>query len=144
MTTIAYKDGILAGDGRITEGDHIYTDKCVKVFRLKDGSLFGGAGDSEGDALVLQAVREGVLLPELPADCTVTCVRVTLDGKVHVFEGKHWEEWCEPFIAIGNGKPYALTALRLGFSAKTAVKMGIAGDVHSGGKITSVKLKGIK
>ena len=45
MTTIAYKDGVLAGDQRLTSKGFIWHDKERKVFRLRDGSLFGASGD---------------------------------------------------------------------------------------------------
>jgi ATP-dependent protease HslVU (ClpYQ) peptidase subunit len=44
MTTIAYRDGELATDSRITAGDMIVSDKRRKVHRLRDGSLVAWAG----------------------------------------------------------------------------------------------------
>jgi 20S proteasome alpha/beta subunit len=145
MTTIAYKDGILAGDTRLSgEKGMIWHDKERKVFRLPDGSLFGASGDQEGGEILLAALRKGKLLTKLPDKAEIAAIRVTADGVLFVFEGAAWMKWPEPFAAIGSGKRCALTALRLGFTAVVAVKQGIAGDCYSGGKVQTVKLKGIK
>jgi hypothetical protein len=52
MTTIAYRAGIIAGDGRESyiedhESAMVARDDCVKVHRLPDGRLFGAARTSE-------------------------------------------------------------------------------------------------
>lgn len=44
MTTIAYRDGILAGDSRITRGEVLLPAGQKKLFRLPDGSIAGTTG----------------------------------------------------------------------------------------------------
>lgn len=145
MTTIAYKDGVLAGDTRLSDDDgHIWSDACRKVFKFSDGSLFAASGDNEAGELLLKALTSGEPIPSLPEDCSVTAIRVYPNREVYVTEGHTWSKWTEPFVAIGSGKRCAMTAMRLGHDAVTAVKAGIAGDVFSGGKVQTVKLKGIK
>lgn len=145
MTTIAYRDGVLAGDTRVTDDSgHVWTDKCKKVFRIKDGSLVGVSGDMEPGELLLDALRAGVTEFKLPADSDINAIRVLADGRLFISEGEAWTLWPEPYAAIGSGKRCALTALRMGYSAREAVRQGIAGDSYSGGRIISVKLKGIK
>lgn len=141
MTTIAYKDGVMAGDQRLSSTDtgHIWTDKCRKVFKLRDGSIFGGAGDDDATIQLLAALKKGFLAPKIEGD--VDAIHVTPDGKVFLWSGTRWCKWHSPFAAIGSGKRNAITALRLGHDAVTAVKEGIANDVFSGGRVQTVKLK---
>ena len=144
MTTIAYAKGVLAGEQRLTTGGFIWHDKCRKVFKLPDGSLFGASGDNEGGEILLRSLRQGIATPELPEDAEVNALLITTDGTLCLWESSMWIVWAEPFAAIGSGKEVALAALRLGHSAVQAVKAGIASDVYSGGKVQSVKLKGTK
>ncbi len=144
MTTIAYRDGILAGDGRVSDADgHIWRDNDRKVFKLPDGSLFAGAGAEEGLEILKAHMERGHYrtMPNLNVG-DITGLHVRNNGNIYVTEGGMWYFWPEEYIAIGSGKRCALTALRLGFNAVRAVKEGIAGDVNSGGKITVVRLKG--
>lgn len=141
MTTIAYKDGILAGDQRLSGDSHIWHDKSRKVFRLRDGSLFGACGDNGAGEVLLRGLKKGVLCPELPKDAEIDAILVTAEGKVLLWEAGIWMKWPEPFVAIGSGRTFALAVMRLGHDAVTAVKAGVAGDVHSGGRVQTVKLK---
>jgi 20S proteasome alpha/beta subunit len=145
MTTIAYKDGILAGDTRLTDDSgYIWSDNCRKVFKLPDGSLFAAAGDSEGGELLLKSLRGEKDVPELESDMDITAVRITPSGELFLTEGATWTRWHEPYVAIGSGKRAALAALQLGSNAVVAVRIGMKGDCYSGGRVQTVKLKGIK
>ena len=142
MTTIAYRDGVLASDSRLTQGEWIWTDKGKKITRLRDGTLFGSSGDHEGSLILEAALKEGNLFPELPEDSKdVHAIRVTPDGKVWFFEGYKWDRVPEGFVAIGSGRQAAMAILRYGGSAVDAVKAGIASDVFSGGKVQTVRLR---
>ena len=70
MTTIAYRNGVMAGDGRetqIAEGESalIIRDTDRKVFRLKDGRLFGAAKTSEDILRLYNSLKNGTPLPKL-------------------------------------------------------------------------------
>jgi ATP-dependent protease HslVU (ClpYQ) peptidase subunit len=64
MTTIAYRDGILAADGRTTYGDTIFTDNSRKIHRLSDGALFALCGDVSYVQPMLDALEDDEV--ELP------------------------------------------------------------------------------
>jgi 20S proteasome alpha/beta subunit len=145
MTTIAYRDGVLAGDTRETDEDMIWNDCTRKVWRLKDGTLYGGAGDAEGCTLLLEALRKGNLLPEMPESAKdVSAIRVTPDGKVYFYEGFTWRRMKEGYLAIGSGRKPALALLRYGASAVDAVKGAMSIDMYSGGRVKTVKLRKLK
>ncbi len=143
MTTIAYRDGVLACESRLSSDEGmIWHNKCKKIFRLNNGCLFGASGDLGPGEVLYQALQRGILNPSLPADSDILAILIDpRDGQIHFFEDI-WNPWPEPFAAIGSGKAYAITALRLGYGAVEAVRAGIAGDCHSGGRIQTLKLKG--
>ena len=149
MTTIAYKDGILAGDTSMSEDSgRVWTNNCEKVFRLQDGSLFGCSGECEpGDRLkrAVEAAAAGgdALACEFPHfgdNDELSAILVKPDGSIWVSEGAIWTRWPDKIAATGSGSDCAMTALRLGHSAWEAVQAGIDGDCFSGGRITSVQL----
>jgi hypothetical protein len=141
MTTIAYCKGVLAGDGRETmsgtDSSHVITDRDVKVFRLKDGRLFGGANASEDIARLYQALVKKNPLPKLD---DVNGILIDLRGLVWLYEGRIWQRLRVYHYAIGTGSGFAIGAMDAGASAIEAVKIGIKRDPFSGGKITSVRL----
>lgn len=139
MTTIAYRDGVLASDSRLSFNDNICTDKCIKIWRLPDGTLFGASGDNEPGLLILNSLRKGLPLPKF--DGQALGVRILPKGQIYVTEGLLWDRWPEKFVAIGSGGKHALAVLRHGGSAVEAVKAGIAGDVYSGGRVQKLELK---
>ena len=45
MTTIAYRNGVLAADGLGTRGSWLLPGKAQKLFRMKDGGMAAITGD---------------------------------------------------------------------------------------------------
>jgi ATP-dependent protease HslVU (ClpYQ) peptidase subunit len=138
MTTIAYRDGVLASDSRLTFDSAVSTDKCKKIWRLKDGALFGASGNNEAGLMVLKALQKDTPLPKLEGDMCAILIRP--NGRVYYSDGRLWDHWPEKFIAIGSGGSYALAAMRSGADVVTAVKAGIAVDIYSGGRVQVLKL----
>ena len=143
MTTIAYRAGILAGDQRLSDDDTICHDKCRKVFKLPCGGLFGASGDFEPGELLLDMLRMTGFKKQLPKikDTDEYCaLYIAPSGVLWETSGTRWNRWPVPYIAIGSGAKCALSVLRLGHDAVTAVKAGISGDVYSGGRVQTVRL----
>lgn len=138
MTTIAYRDGIMAGDSRATQGGTVMTNTQKKVFRTKDGCLFGYAGDREQGERLKQAIKAGKAAPKLD---NINALLVTPDGKMRFYEGQVWVEMKDPYTATGSGAPHALTAMDCGLGAVDAVRKACLRDPNSGGKVQSVELK---
>jgi ATP-dependent protease HslVU (ClpYQ) peptidase subunit len=143
MTTIAYKDGIMAADGRETLDGFILNDACKKIMRLGDGSLVGGHGETQGINQVMDALFAGK--DKLPKAEGADLLMVKPDGKMYLKEGGDRKfrplESNLKFYAIGSGARYAITAMKAGADAKRAVELAIEADVWSGGKIQVVPLK---
>lgn len=149
MTTIAYKDGVLAADSRISDEDgHVWTDAAVKIWRLPDGSLLGASGDDEISVMVYAQMKEAAVnkrnaVMSMPEDADFNGILIKANGDLFVSEGSVWTRWYEDFVAIGSGKRCAMTALRLGHTAEEAVAAGVAGDCFSGGPIKVIRLNAL-
>jgi ATP-dependent protease HslVU (ClpYQ) peptidase subunit len=138
VTTIAYRDGILAGDTRITEGDTVVPEVCRKVFKLESGALFGAAGDVQQTDELLNALEKSHPTPELRKALALLIVP---DRDVFLYEGKRWVKCgAAPYHAIGSGSNFALAAMWCGKDAIGAVRCGMTFDTNSGGEVLHVKL----
>lgn len=135
MTTIAYRDGILAADGRTTMGETIFTDHTKKIIRLSDGALFALCGEVAYVQPMLDALEDDdVDLPEAKGE--FTAVVVEKDGKLRVYEGMGgWINVDAPYAAFGSGDEYALGAMDMGASAEEAVRISCGRDLGTGGDI---------
>jgi ATP-dependent protease HslVU (ClpYQ) peptidase subunit len=129
MTTIAYRDGVLAGDTRITEGENILPERERKVHRLRNGFMFGGCGASTQVVKLKTCVAKSLKPPKLN-DCNG--IMITPQGEVWFYENGLWLRVKAPYIAIGRGRQYAFGALKQGASAVEAVRVACAFDVASG------------
>jgi len=141
MTTVAYRDGVLAADSRVTVGGMVVTDKATKVHRLRDGSLFGWAGGVEDAERLKRALVKG---QDAPPNLDVIALRAHPDGSVSCFEGNIWIKQTDPYHAIGSGAPYAIGAMDAGADAVSAATIGSKRDTSSGGKIKKVRFKDAK
>jgi 20S proteasome alpha/beta subunit len=155
MTCIAYKNGVIASDSRVTADSSIFTDKLEKIFRLKDGSLIGSAGDADDRTLrdLLNRLKGKDPTPKQIAalellvdaiivrpDGTITCISCDKEEskdrwKVSIFKMN------DSFIAVGSGSQLAAGAMAHGASAAQAVKIAIKYDNTCGGKVQTLKLK---
>lgn len=143
MTTIAYRDGVLAGDGQETfcalhESAMTLRDDCVKVFKLPDGRLFAGAHASEDIERLHQALIKNQAPPKLE---DVSGLMIDRRRRVWHYEGNIWQRIKMPFFAIGSGAGFAMAAMLAGATAVEAVKIGIRLDPYSGGKVTALRLR---
>lgn len=145
MTTIAYRAGVLAGDGRETfiedgESPMINRDDCVKVFRLPDGRLFGASRTSEDIERMYRKLIKGDEWPKIK-EGDINAMIIDTNGKIWSCEGRLWIPVEAEYYAVGSGSRVALPAMDAGADAKKAVEIACKRDPFSGGKITILKLK---
>ncbi len=144
MTVIAYRNGVMAGDGRVTVKDWIDNDDTRKVRKLGDGSICGAAG-SNNQCLVFYklmeeaAKEEDKTLPDLKLK-NIEALLVGPDKLIWFWGGVCWEKITLPYYAVGSGYRIANTAMDAGASAKKAVEIVCKRVTSCGGKITTVKL----
>lgn len=141
MTTIAYRDGVMAGDTAVTDRG-TYCGASRKVFH-HGGALLGFCGCLGAMAQVRDwflAGAEGEP-PELSGDSEGLIIRT--DGKA---------EWLGPprkrveidgdYFAIGSGFQIAMGALAAGASAERAIEIACDMDVLTRRPITILKAAG--
>jgi ATP-dependent protease HslVU (ClpYQ) peptidase subunit len=149
VTTIAYKDGVLACDSAWSEDSRII-GLINKIRRFDTGVLYGGAGAADDRALLnlLHKVTHPNDLP--PYDTiweiqnSVTAIVVFPDGRV--FEVSTGDDDCgvcplDSPAAVGSGKWIAIGAMEAGASAVEAVEIACKRDCHSKGPVHSLALK---
>jgi 20S proteasome alpha/beta subunit len=143
MTTIAYKDGVIAYDSRVTRGSLIDYDDFEKlVYRDGHRFLFTGSG-CDFPALIDEYL--GLKLSDKPLEASgvvITNGRLYQIG--HDAESGFWidEVWSERTYAAGSGRDFALAAMDMGATAKEAVELATRRDVYTGGVIRTLVIGG--
>ena len=147
MTTVAFKDGVMAADSRGI--DHaIGIVRIQKLFRKKikgKEHLFGLAGHWEAGLLFMDwfSSRDAALFERLLK------LPEASDFDVIIWDGKHLlcadtlmrlTECNEEYYAIGSGAPHAITAMDCGKSARQAVQLAMKRDSSTGGRVVSLRL----
>lgn len=110
---------------------------------MRDGSLFGAAGDSEGCMILLDGLKKGIQLPSVPKHDKgpdIHALLITKDASIFMYEGFRWSSVPQNYIAIGSGRKAALALLHYGATAIEAVRGGIRTDPYTGGRILTVRL----
>lgn len=147
MTTIAFRDGVMAGDSRGGD-ENVGIVTIPKVFRKKikgKDYLFGVAGYWEAAMMFLEwfRTREAALHERLMK------LHDTSEFDVLVWDGKkllcadqfmYPIEVTEPYYALGSGAHHAITAMDCGRSARQAVQMAMKRDPNTGGRVVSMRL----
>lgn len=151
MTTIAFKDSVMASDSRysetsvgITRGPKIFRKNIAKPGKPAKDVLIGIAGDVFAAMLFVDWYGTN------DADLHKTLTEMTDDGFfVMIWDGKKLLEanrYCrpceiaEPYYAIGSGGVHAITAMDCGRTAIQAVQMAAKRDSATGGRIVHFKL----
>lgn len=145
MTTVVYRDGVLAADTMITYGTTLMPGSTKKIHKLPNGALYGFTGSLEiGEVMRRHLVDVGQTSGVLEdrhdlKDENFEALVVQPDGTTLFFENRTWMILKLPYVAMGSGKDYAYGALELGASAKQAVKAAKALDANTGGRIVTLK-----
>lgn len=149
MTTIAFKDGILAADSRVTHGDAGAT-VGTKLFRKRIARrehLIAVAGDLYTAMIFVDWYGKGEIKRPEQFDNLIDAGE---DFGVLVWDGRHLHEYnrhCrgliveEAYWSIGSGAPYALAAMDCGKSAREAVRVACKRDNHSGLPVSWMRVR---
>lgn len=146
MTTIVYRDGILAADSRGYSGDQTAIGNKMKIHRLADGTIFGiSTNNVGGDSLIKNWIEDGCKHPEngdVKPD-SFSILMIKKNGEVFFANDNYGFSGPldAPFYAIGSGRKYALAALHLGKSAVEAVEVACIFDLWSGGPVNTKELQ---
>lgn len=139
MTTIVYRDGLMAADTAsfTHEGNLRAPFRVSKLRRLSDGSVIGGAG------MRRDIVRFGEWLETRNGERPTTGNEYTIiqalpDGRVVIHDGPDEWEVRGVFCAAGSGAAAAYGALFMGASAREAVEIAMKLDPWTGGDVEIV------
>lgn len=145
MTTIAYRDGVMAADTAASwESDGgSYRTRQIKLHRAA-GCVVGIAGDYYAGAAFLAWFEDEDDTEKPDPNSAGEFLALIADAA-----GKIWTANCfytlveeeGPYFAIGSGAPYALSGLRLGLSAEEAVAHASEFDTQTHGDITVERTK---
>ena len=140
MTTIAYKDGVIAYDSRQTRSGSIVSDDCQKLTVVDGVSFFISGAVCDEKALI--AAYFGTPSP-VPVECSGYVVdggRLQMVG--HDDKTGVWRQDLDPANpdAIGSGSAYALAAMDMGASAEEAVRAAMKRDIYTGGKVRTMRI----
>ena len=139
MTTIAYRDGILAAGTLCTINNSI-EGRVVKIAR-RGPIMAGAAGSAPMCRAFLDWFKAG-MQGEAPAtqhpvssDWNYWGLIVTPDRLVTLM-ASGWMSHRAPYYAMGSGAEYALGAMAAGATAAEAVEAAMRHDTRTGGEVT--------
>ena len=140
MTTIAYKDGIIAYDSRCIDSDGVIVDDDYdKRLSFRNLNFFFSGSPSQFDEFVELYNNRSSRSQVLNATCFVVD-----DGSLFLSSmrqsGDEWIVWKEKLrfgnpCAIGSGERFALVHMDHGLTAEEAVMETMKRDSNSGGRV---------
>ena len=139
MTTIVgdWKNKILVCDSQFSDEDtgiKYFEDKVLSI----DGGYLGVAGNwSDGEKVVDYINKKQKTKPKLHTDSSF--LKLTEEGLFYCGDDLEWER-AKTFMAIGSGAMAAEVCMRMGLSAKDAVKWACDVDLKSHEPIKVYKL----
>lgn len=136
MTTIAYRDGVMAADTQATDFNTTY--QVQKVWRLPDGGVAGLCGDASRGYAGVKWLMDGED-GEPPSIKGAYIVIARPDGSLWLAE-EHFPAFpiMDRTVAHGCGRDFARAALAEGKSAVDAVFAAIKHDVMTGAPVMSM------
>lgn len=138
MTTIAYRDGVLAADSAVSVND-LLSASMRKIVCRADGDMAGAAGHAAYCCRFLEWFSSGETVEAPKAtrgDYYVDRgVIFRRNGDIKIYEELGRSIVRAPYFAIGSGSHLAIGAMHAGASAPEAVRAAIAHDPYSGGDI---------
>jgi len=134
MTTIAYRDGIMAADSRVSLGEWTVPWCWRKIERLPDGRLCGFSGNPyKQKAFVEWLIDPSLARPDLGDDSKAIVVDKARLARFYQYAGE--ADFDGPFFATGCGAIPALAAMHAGAGAAEAVRIASLLDPYTGGDI---------
>jgi len=146
MTTIVFRDGVLAFDSRITADTllfgHSIKGKITKEFMV---AAAGSMQDVQAfiDWVCLGYTEESKRKFGLAdREVEVEGIVVTKKGEVYVFDNRLYPyQITAPFIALGSGAHIAIGAMAMGANSYRAVKIASLYDTATGGDVKVLAFK---
>lgn len=147
MTTICYRNGILAADSRAYSGGKAPIGSKTKIFHNPELKLAGGCsttavGFGERFWMWLTGEIGDQDFKESQPEEGFTALTIQ-DGEVFIYEDSPFPTGPlkADYFAIGSGREYALGAMEMGASALEAVRVACKHDVWSAEPLLAIDLR---
>jgi ATP-dependent protease HslVU (ClpYQ) peptidase subunit len=138
MTTIAYKDGIIAADTRICFGN--IKHYCRKIHKLDNGIVLAIAGKLKEEGPLLDYYKG--LNKRLPRRFSSLEAMKVEDGEITwINNNPYWQPMVTKFYALGSGWEIAMAGMIIGLSAKDAVLLAADLDVNTNKYVDTYNIK---
>ena len=142
MTTIAYKDGVIARDSRSTDPvGYIISDREEKMYQ-RDGVVFFCYGRATEIDLLIDVYFGEAIDPNLEVDVSAFVVEDEVLYTVGIDCGLVFKNKCmkDEIYAFGSGGDIAIGAMEMGASAAEAVEVAKRRDSKTGGEVKTFTL----
>ena len=144
MTTIAYKDGIIAADTQLNV-DSVKVLSADKIVILNKDTILAGAGETWAIAVAERFFRQEDWETKLDAKPEIAKEKDDdnpLDA-ILIYKGQAFlvdrflspELLKHPYFAVGSGWKFAMAGMHQGMSAVAAVEFASEFDVYTNNKI---------
>ena len=154
MSTVVFREGLLAADTLMTQGSIKCPESMNKLAMGKTHPVIDAmAGKTAALASTMRMIEamptapwDGGEFPSRPPlDQSCELVVFHRDGRVFSFEtdGLWFEPADVPFMALGSGSKAALGALHMGADAVRAVEVASLADAYTGGAIITLRIADI-
>jgi hypothetical protein len=151
MTTIAYRDGVMACDSCWSLNGSLVDTLSDKIYRLKSGALLGQCGSNDARPMIklLDNAKSEKQMPSYEEICAVKVSGMYLlvlpNRRMFKFQttALAHEQWTDdlldlgmwrieqPFTAVGSGSEFAIGAMAAGKSAAEAIRIACRLDINS-------------
>ena len=141
MTTVAFRDGVLAADTLVTANTH--RDGSVTKIAKRGPVLAAAVGLLPFALAFLDWFRGGMLGDPPPMgnkEDRATGHIFTSDGWVLSYSIFGWQRIRAEYYANGSGSDYAYGAMAMGASAEDAVRAALIHETASGGEIQVLRI----
>ena len=134
MTTIAYRNGVLAADTQAENCGWVIPGGARKIRRINSDTAAAICGDW---ALFEPWLHWQCGDDDKPFDLgeNTRIILANAAEGVTVYEGRGWFKFDGPFGAWGSGWPAAVAAMHMGADAKRAVEIAALCDPSTGGDV---------
>lgn len=159
MTTIAYRDGVMASDSRCSNEFDMHLTDCQKLFRLSSGAILGTAGDDDARKL-MRLLAKAKVPDDLPSRKRLAKTQTNFSGLLAYPQGNvflvgvefigdgaagEWtgyiSEITDSMCAVGSGQQFAYGAMEVGATAAEAVVAACRRDLASALPVWTMTLK---
>lgn len=145
MTTIAYKDGVIAYDSRLVVENLIFDDEFEKMHSRDDVLFFLSGSTCDNEKFMNAYFEPELIYKNVNVEAIVydqsSLYRSSIDSN-----GIFWKSplRANNYYAIGSGRDFALAFMDSGISAEEAIHATMKRDCFTGGKVRTYQVEKVE